>query len=90
MDAGRDAAPALKKSLSGQGGGSILLFPNRIAIYLSEVTWIENMYISLSLSISLYGVNSDGINRSVHYVHYILEHKRSREKNASRESNPRH
>ena len=33
---------------------------------------------------SLYGVNSDGINRSVYYVHYILEQKKSHENTRSR------
>ena len=37
-----------------------------------------------------YGVNSDGINRSVHCVHYILEQKKSHENSTSRDSNPRH
>ena len=39
---------------------------------------------------SRYGVNSDGINSSVHCVHYILEQKKSHENSTSRDSNPRH
>ena len=51
--------------------------PNRSALYFSEVTWVENNIQSL------YGVNSDGINRSVHCVHYILEQKKSHENSTS-------
>ena len=51
-----------------------LHFPNRIAIYLSEATWIENKY--QFLATFLYDVKSDRINRSVHYVHYSLEQKK--------------
>ena len=39
--------------------------------------------------ISVFDLNSDEINRSVHYVHHILEQKRSHENSSSRDSNPR-
>ena len=47
-----------------------IFFPNRFALYLSEATWIENKIISV------FDLNSDEINRSVHYVHHILEQKK--------------
>ena len=45
------------------------LTPPPPPLYLSEATWIENKY-------QCYDLNSDEINRSVHYVHHILEQKK--------------
>ena len=37
------------KKCRGRAGRANFRFPNRIALYLSEATWIENKYQSLTI-----------------------------------------
>ena len=58
-----------------QRPGREFSFPKQ---YCTLFVWgdLDREQISVFDYISLYGVNSDGINRSVHYVHHILEQKK--------------